>query len=160
MAIVGTCPLSLACTSAPCCRRYSTTDTLLYPAAKWSGVDWRPSMSLQLTLWTVHNFYRMEHSVHMMLHILACFHSFSRNFKCLILFYCLIKSASSTTICYSYFILSFIGKTSGSLIYACIIFYLPKLAGKFFYYHCYYLHKGNLSINYQQLLSFIFGKYM
>lgn len=44
-------PLSLACTSAPWCNRYSTTDTRLYPAAKCSGVEWRPSKSLQFTFW-------------------------------------------------------------------------------------------------------------
>lgn len=73
-------PLSLACTSAPCCSRYSTTDTLLYPAAKWSGVDWRPSMSLQLTLWTVHSFCRNKHSTCLVLT------QFNRNFKCLLYF--------------------------------------------------------------------------
>lgn len=36
-----TYPLSLAWTSAPCCSNSWTILTLLYPAARWSGVDWR-----------------------------------------------------------------------------------------------------------------------
>ena len=32
-------PLSLACTSAPCCNNSWTTRTRLYPAARWRGVD-------------------------------------------------------------------------------------------------------------------------
>lgn len=44
-----TYPLSLACTSAPCANRYSTTGTLLKPAAKCSGVECLPSKSRQFT---------------------------------------------------------------------------------------------------------------
>ena len=39
----------MACTSAPCANKYSTTGTLLNPAAKCSGVECRPSKSRQLT---------------------------------------------------------------------------------------------------------------
>lgn len=66
-------PLSFACTSAPCWRRYSTTDTLLYPAAKWSGVDWRPSISLQFTLWTVHSFCQISKTKHTSLYIVLAY---------------------------------------------------------------------------------------
>jgi len=70
-------PLSFACTSAPCCRRYSTTDTLLYPAAKWSGVDWRPSISLQFTLWIVHSFCKIPKTKHTSLYIVLTHFKFS-----------------------------------------------------------------------------------
>ncbi len=55
--LVTSHPLSLACTSAPCCSRYSTTVTRLYPAAKCRGVDCLPSTSLQFTFWRVQSFY-------------------------------------------------------------------------------------------------------
>lgn len=52
-------PLSLAWTSALFCSRYSTTPTLLYPAAKCSGVEYLPLASRQLTLSAVHSSYRI-----------------------------------------------------------------------------------------------------
>ena len=42
-------PLSLACTSAPCFSNSLTTDTLLYPHARCSGVDCNHSNSINNT---------------------------------------------------------------------------------------------------------------
>lgn len=41
LSFLHTYPLSLAWTSAPCCSNSWTILTLLYPAARWSGVDCR-----------------------------------------------------------------------------------------------------------------------
>lgn len=41
-------PLSLACTSAPCCSNSWTVLTRLYPAARCNGVDWNSEPTSQL----------------------------------------------------------------------------------------------------------------